>query len=294
MSDTVHLSVNGLAGTVGRHWETRIEGQDEPLMKQDKADHLGPEYGAQFSDPSVAAAYHLRPPYSDETFEFLAGLVTDHPRTVLDAGAGTGEIARRLAPFVDRVDAVDPSNAMIERGKQQRGGIADNLKWIVGPAETAPLNSPYSLITAGASLHWMDWSVVLPRFRDALTSNGVLAIVNSSETDVPWQASLQEVINRYSTNRLYRPYDLIEELTSRNLFRTLGRHETRPASFTQSLDDYVESFHARNGFSLDRMAPDAATAFDREVAAIVAPWLTNGQVMLQVSDEIVWGCPAPI
>src|SRR5439155_17899141 len=102
-------------------------------------------------------AYRSRPPYPDELFEILAGLISDEPRVVLDAGCGTGEIARPLLGRVDRVDAVDFSPAMIERGRRSPGGDHPNLRWIVGRAEDVPLAPPYALITAGASLHWMDW-----------------------------------------------------------------------------------------------------------------------------------------
>jgi hypothetical protein len=37
--------------------------------------HLAPQYGAQFADRSVAAAYRARPPYPDEVFERLAALL---------------------------------------------------------------------------------------------------------------------------------------------------------------------------------------------------------------------------
>src|SRR5262249_55186769 len=63
-----------------------------------KPDHLGPEYAAQFGDPSVVAAYRHRPPYPAEVFDILVGLIADEPRAVLDVGTGTGEIARGLAP----------------------------------------------------------------------------------------------------------------------------------------------------------------------------------------------------
>ena|SRR2546425_3397787 len=36
-----------------------------------KPKHLGPEYGAQFSDPSVASAYRFRPPYPGEGYTIL-------------------------------------------------------------------------------------------------------------------------------------------------------------------------------------------------------------------------------
>lgn len=216
-----------------------------------KPAHLGPDYAAQFSDPGVVAAYHLRPPYPPEAFDLLVGLVVDEPRAVLDIGCGTGAIARGLASRVASVDALDPSAGMLAKGRSLPGGDAPNLMWLHGYAEDAPLNAPYSLVVAGASLHWMDWGVVLPRLRDALTPRGVLAIVADREAPNPWDAGVRALIGRRSTNRDFRPYDLVDELEQRGLFRPLGWHETAPMCFEQPLVDYVESFHARNGLSSD-------------------------------------------
>ncbi|MGH2560279.1 MAG: class I SAM-dependent methyltransferase, partial [Thermomicrobiales bacterium] len=144
-----------------------------------KPDHLAPKYGAQFQDASVVAAYHHRPHYPAPIFDLLTGLIADEPRVVLDIGTGPGAIARELAARVERVDAVDPSRGMIEQGRALPGGDRPNLVWIEGYAEDAPLNPPYALITAGQSLHWMEWAVVMPRFRDLLTPNGVLAIAGN-------------------------------------------------------------------------------------------------------------------
>lgn len=55
-----------------------------------------PEYASVFRDSSVVRAYHHRPPYQLEAIEYLAGLVGDTPRAVLDVGCGTGDIARPL------------------------------------------------------------------------------------------------------------------------------------------------------------------------------------------------------
>ena len=70
-----------------------------------KPKHLGPEYGAQFSDPSVASAYCFRPSYPDEVYTILERLLGDTPRCAR-TWCGLGEIAQRFAPQTDRVDAV--------------------------------------------------------------------------------------------------------------------------------------------------------------------------------------------
>jgi SAM-dependent methyltransferase len=257
---------------------------------QPKPAHLGPEYGAQFQDAAVADAYTHRPPYPDEVFAVLAGLLVA-PRIVLDAGTGRGEVARPLARIATRVDAVDPSAAMVAHGKRLPGGDLPNLRWIVAPAETAPLDPPYGLITTAASLHWMEWSVVLPRFRAALAPGAVLAAFGDGWQPLPWEQDLRPIITRYSTNREYRPYDLIEELEARGLFTVVGKRLTAPVPFTQPLDAYVESFHARNGLSRDRMPPQDAAAFDAAVRALVAPYALDGLIHIQIVSRIVWGQP---
>jgi SAM-dependent methyltransferase len=258
-----------------------------------KPAHLGPEYGRQFSDQTVVDHYHLRPPYPDAVFTTLAGLVTGTPRVVLDIGTGTGEIARHLAPLVDRVDAVDLSPAMIERARRMPGGDSDRIAWTTGPAETAPLHPPYGLVTAAASLHWMDWGIVLPRLREALVPGGVLASVSLMEASTPWRDRLTPLFAQYSTNRDFRPYNVIHEIERRGLFRPIDRVTTPFAPFTQSVAGYIGSIHARNGFSLDRMSPDDAAAFNEAVAIVLAPYAVDGAVTFEIAGEVTWGEPLP-
>lgn len=260
-------------------------------MIEPKPAHLGPAYAAQFGDPSVVANYCHRPTYPEETFDFLARLLGDRQRTLLDVGTGTGEIARGMASRVDRVDAVDIADTMIEAARSLPGGDSPRISWIVGDAGTAPLNPPYGLVTAGASLHWMDWVVVLPRFRKVLAPGGVLACLDVAQIDLPWGDGIAPICARYSTNREFRPSNVVDEIERRGLFRTLGRESTAPVAFTQPLADYVASFHARNGFSLDRMAPEAAAAFDHEMTALVAPYAVDGQVTFRIVADVTWGQP---
>lgn len=257
-----------------------------------KPAHLGPEYAAQFGDQGVVQAYRHRPPYPDEVFAILADLIVDEPRHVLDAGCGTGEIARRLAPMVDRVDAVDVSLPMIELGRRSPGGNHPHLVWIHAAAETAEIRPPYALMTAGASLHWLAWEVALPRFARALAEHGALAIVDQTASPTPWDDELQPIIDRYSTNREYRPYDLLAELSTRGLFHPAGERRTAPIAFSQTVAEYVESYHARNGFSRERMGPERAAAFDAAAAAVVSAHRPSGRVDLEIVGVVTWGAPA--
>jgi SAM-dependent methyltransferase len=251
---------------------------------------LNPQNAAAFQAPSVAAAYRYRPPYPTALFPRLVDLIGDRPRRVLDAGCGPGPLARPLAPLVAQVDAVDPAPAMIAAGHAAPGGDHPRLRWIAGRAEDAPLDPPYGLIVAGDSLHWMEWAVVLPRFARLLASGGFLAVVHNNVASPPWGAELGGLIARYSVMQQYQPLDLIAVLEERGLFHKAGEDTIGPVSFTQSITDYIESFHSRSSLSRDRLTPEAAAAFDAELRAILAPHCGD-VVELQQEIGLIWGTP---
>jgi hypothetical protein len=87
---------------------------------------------------------------------------------------------------------------------------------------------------------------------------------------------------------------VVDEIVARDLFEVLGEHETAPASFSQSIFDYVESFHSRNGFSRDRMPGDDAEVFDRELTSLVRAHTGTDDVQLQIVGTITWGLPGHV
>ena len=258
---------------------------------QKRPGHLTPENAQAFQAPSVAERYQLRSPYPLELFSELLALVVDAPRTVLDAGAGTGDIARRIVLDVERVDAVDISPAMIEQGRNLPHGRHSHLHWILGDVENAPLHSPYALVVAGESLHWMNWERVLPRFSSVLTPQGMVAIVHRLEDATPWQQDLEELIQQYSVVRNFQAFDLIAELESRELFEKAGGYTAPRRTIKKSLDDYINAFHSTSSLSLDRMPAADAAAFDLSLRQILLPYSRDGNVPLQISGSLVWGKP---
>ncbi len=252
---------------------------------------LGPAFASAFQDPSVVQAYPYRTPYPESLFQLLVGLIAGERRVVLDAGAGTGDLARRLAALVERVDAVDWSAAMIARGRRLPGGDSPRLRWIHGRAEEAPLDASYGLVTCGESLHWMDWDLVMPRFRTALAPGGFVAIMEREEAPVAWSDELLALIRRYSTNREYRPVNLIDELTRRGLFAKAGEWRSDVETFTQSIDDYMESMHSRSSFSRERMPAADLAAFDAALRMLLQRHAVNGRIELRLAASAVWGAP---
>ena len=245
-----------------------------------------------FQHAGVAAAYRYRPPYPVQVFDVLEALMADGPRHVLDIGAGEGALARPLSARVDRVDAVEISQEMADAGRGRPGGARRNLRWIVGPAETAPLSGPYALVTAGASLHWMDWPVTLARIAGQLARGAMLAIVDQSCHGLPWRDELVEVIVRHSRSPDFdAEFSLPGELERRGLFEIRGRRETAPVAFQQSARDYTEQFHSTASLARELMPPDEAERFDEEIMAVVRPYTSQGGLHMTITATVIWGRP---
>jgi SAM-dependent methyltransferase len=246
------------------------------------------QHAEQFCDAAVVAAYGARPPYFERVIALIVGLVLDEPPRVLDLGCGTGEIARRLAPHVEQITAIDQSPAMLAAARSLPGGDAANITWVGGRVEEAPLAGPFSCALAAESFHWFEWESVAARLRE-LVPSGRLILVERRERSSPWQAHLEELIAVASTNREFAAFELVDELTARGLLRVEGRATLPRQPFRQSIDDYVRSLHSRNGLSLDRLSAPVAAAFDGYVRAAVAPHLKDGLLTLWIETRVVWG-----
>ena len=250
------------------------------------------ELAAVFAHGGVAEAYAERPPYPEAVFDTLETLLVAEPRVVLDLGAGEGALARPLAGRVDRVDAVDVSEAMIARGRTRPGGDRPNLRWLLGSAEEVELAGPYGLATAGASLHWMDLERVSERMLEVLDDGAFLAIVEHGHVDLAWQAGLQEVIVRHTRNLEFRSDEsVVETLVRRELFEQVGELETATEVVRQPVEGYVEHFYSTASLAREHMSEAEAQAFSSAGRELVAPYATEGVLELSVRARVTWGRP---
>ena len=242
-----------------------------------------------FRDPDVAGLYSHRAPYPAAVFVLLRRLLVA-PATVLDAGAGTGALARGMVPFARRIDAVDRSEAMIAAGRQLPEGDDQRIRWIVGRAEDAPLSPPYGLITCGASLHWMDLDVVLQRFQAALAPGAVVAIADTDIVHGPYHDEVLAVIRKYSEIEHHTGWQgLIESIKATGRFTLLGEERSVPVPFEQSVEEYLGFLHSTSTLARIRLGARSA-AFDNEVRGV---FVGHGieRVRYAVVGIVAWGRP---
>lgn len=248
------------------------------------------ELAVTFKQQAVAQAYQHRPPYPDEVFDRLVELITDEPRRVLDIGAGDGAIARPLAPRVEHVDAVDFSAPMVEAGRRRPGGDRPNITWQVNPIESADLNGPYALVTAGASIHWMPWAETFARIAPHLTANAQLVVIEHGAVDMPWWEDVVKAIQKHSRKKDHDPkYSVVDAIRERGLLDLTGTVRTEPLIWHQQVADYIEQFHSTSSLARDLMTAEEAADFDAMVDAAVRPYAKDGVLDLTIQAELSWG-----
>ena len=108
---------------------------------------------------------------------------------VLDLGAGTGAMTRRLVGRAERVYAVDPDRRMTEV-------LADSCPGVEvreGTAERIPLpDACVDAVVVSSAWHWMDPAAAIPEIVRVLRPSGSLNLVwNRRDRSVPWVADLE-------------------------------------------------------------------------------------------------------
>src|SRR5215470_8372360 len=147
------------------------------------------------------------------------------------------------------------------------------------------------MVTAGESLHWMEWDVILPRIARVLTPHGLLAIAYIEEQPAPWNEDYRQISQRFTNNPTYEPFDWITELEKYQLFQKLGERETTSVSVSQSVEGYIAAQHARSTLSLDTITVEQAAQFDTEMQVLLLPYASDGLLTFSVVGGVTWGKP---
>src|SRR5215469_10120892 len=257
-----------------------------------------PSYGARFASHRMAANYRFRPDYSSEVYYVLAGLLRSQPRSLLDAGCGSGKIVRGLVDQIDRADAVDPSEEMLRLARSLRAGGDPKIRWVSAPIEEAELSPPYGLIVAGASIHWMEVDRVLPRFRETQAPGAFLAVLDGdAPIDPPWEGEATRfMLDFLEKTNGERPkwwanasQRLRQPILDHPAFECLGTVVSRPVRVAQTVEEFLRCEHSRATWSEDHLGEAGSAQFDEGLGRILKPFATDGVLTFSAQTRIEWG-----
>lgn len=245
-----------------------------------------------FDDSDVARCYACRPPYPPAMYDFLFELVPHG--AALDLGCGPGKIARVLADRFAQVDAVDPSLPMLALARALDSKQHRNINWIHGEGESVALVPPYDLVTAGASIHWMDHARLFPRLAGGVIADGgrVAVMDGDGAHRPPWDDAWLTFIKRW-LERVGRPYDerRAEALRAYRAWMDVEGERSFEFPFMQSVEDFIQCQHSRATWARAKMGAGEADTFDAELREIVATYARAGSLSYTVRTEVVWGRP---
>lgn len=245
----------------------------------------------------MAAAYSARFPYPPDTFEILDSLRRS-AGPVCEIGAGNGRLTIGLARRVGRVDAIEPSQAMVDAARAQ-GAEDSEIRWTVAPFEQAGLDGPYSLVVASDAIHWLDWNVAFAKIAGVLAPDGYLALVSQDElepgTDEPSllrrTPELRVLLNEYSTNDEYEAYDLIQSLRDARVLELVGVATASRATTIETLERVITRLHSMNGLAPAALG-NRLDEFDRRARRLLLSLSPSGEFSTDVRPVIRWGRPA--
>jgi len=158
-------------------------------------------------DPDLfkgAAAFYERhrAPYAQAAIEFaVERLGVRGASRLIDLGCGPGTLARRFAPRVAEVIAMDPDADMLAEGRRLATSEGhSNITWMrAGSAELGQLKETFRAAVMGQSFHWMDRDRVLRDLHGLVEDGGGIALINPGRRrpQESWEPVVAEVVQRY-------------------------------------------------------------------------------------------------
>jgi SAM-dependent methyltransferase len=115
--------------------------------------------------------------------------------TVLELGAGTGKLSRRLAPRSGRYLALEPVPGMRAQFRRALPGVP----LVAGIAERLPVpDSSVDAVVAAQALHWFDIPRAMAEIHRVLQPTGTVGLLwNVRDESVDWVHRATEILDRY-------------------------------------------------------------------------------------------------
>jgi len=160
---------------------------------------MGPVADAIFEDPRLVDIYDVVDGERDD-LELYLGLVEElAPRSVLDVGCGTGNLARLLAARGLEVTAADPAAASLDVAR--RGPGADRVRWVhADAASVPPVGADLATMTGNAAQVFLtdaSWDAALRAVHAALRPAGVFAFETRDPAARVWTRWNRDTTHRH-------------------------------------------------------------------------------------------------
>src|SRR3954447_15796268 len=172
----------------------RGRGYAQPVAEHSEAiQRAFTQQAPAFEDPEVNQLFTVD---SDWLFERLELAADD---LVLDVAAGTGHVARRFAPQVRAVVAVDATAAMLERGwiEAKRAALRNIVFTRADATELPFVDGSFDVVVSRFALHhFEDPAVPIAEMRRVLRPGGRLALADLISDPDPAIADTQNRLER--------------------------------------------------------------------------------------------------
>lgn len=219
----------------------------------------------------------------------FAGLPLATEDLVLDVAAGTGHIARLLAPSVRGVVALDATAAMLATGKAQaEAAFLKNIIFTRGDAAALPfLDESFDVVVNRFALHhFEDPARPLGEMVRCLRAAGRIAVADMVGDEDPGVAEFMDELERLrdpSHTRMLRASELVDRLsalgigstvlTSREVERPLAPWLQQTATEQAAAARIVAAFEAElSGGAITGLAPrrlDDELQFTQRFASVI-------------------------
>lgn len=226
-----------------------------------------------------------RPRYPESLLRVIVERMSDTTAPyVVDTGAGTGIALEGLIPLLPsgaRIDAVDISDDMVERGRAKYPSVS----WHVNSAESflEQANGAH-LVVAAQAYQWMDRPRYLRAAHACLAPRGVIAIMqnNRDSTDGPFHDSYESLLEEMSPgySRYYRSFDIATEF--RAVFTYLDVHRV---SWLRRMPvmDFLKM--AQSSTQVQRAIKAHGDVFTRRLRELVEIHQVNREVSIRYISE---------
>jgi SAM-dependent methyltransferase len=184
-----------------------------------------------------------------ERFEPFLKRLPDHPRTVLDAGCGTGILAVHVADHVGRVVGMDISPGMLAVAATRRAEARKtNVEFVRGDLEAIPFgNGSFDCAISSAALYNTRLEVSLPELRRVVRPGGRILIADLVQRHprrdrLPAWALLRALASApghaamFGVRRMLR---ILSFRTSRDWVRHYVQPKLTPAEFCEAYSRYL-------------------------------------------------------